>query len=79
MSEPKYETGTLQVLLFNKYGTQVQTIKAETYEQAHAIGKEYISRPPASSYVITRVMYNSLDAYYPWQVPENGALIKDIN
>jgi len=77
MAEPKYETGRYLVLCFNKHGTQVGTHKAETYTQAHAIGKERTSRPPAASYVVTRVMYNSLDAYYPWQVPEDDVDVFD--
>lgn len=70
MNKPKYETGAYHVLLFGKHGTQTGKESADTYEEAHRIGKAQIQRPPAASYVVTRVMYNSLDAYYPWQVTD---------
>lgn len=70
-SAPKYESGTYLVLLFNKHGTQVASHKVLSLEGAHYLGKARIRMPPAASYVIMRTMYNSIDAYFPWQVPED--------
>jgi len=62
----KYKTGSFQILLFDQYGTLNKTLIRDNLAEADNDGRESILYPPHASYVIMRVITNSLDRSYPW-------------
>lgn len=73
----KYETGKFHLHLFDKHGTKLETVVKENITQAQAHGEERIKQPPAASYVVTRILFNSIDRAYPWDVPK-GQRIPEV-
>jgi hypothetical protein len=71
----KYETGRFHLHLFDKHGTKLETLMKDNLTQAQADGEERIKAPPAASYVVTRILFNSIDRSYPWNVPP-GQLVE---
>ena len=61
-----YESGKYRVYLFDKHGTKQKTVFAETLTEAQALGHSMTAEPPYASFVVTRVLYNSLDSSNPW-------------
>ena len=62
----KHKTGNYLIYLYDKYGTKQDTVSAESYTLAEAAGDKAISTEPYASYVIVRVIKNSLDNAHPW-------------
>ncbi len=62
----KHLTGTYLVYFYDKYGTKQDTVPADSFTQAEAVGDRGISQPPYASYVVVRVLKNTLDTSYPW-------------
>lgn len=71
MDKPKYETGSYHVLFFGKHGTPTDRVTVDTYQEAHSVGRSKTKSPPHASYVVLRVMFNSMDTYYPWETEED--------
>lgn len=68
----KYRTGHYLLLLFTKHGDKAQTIPHDNFLMAQAEGEDKIKNPPYASFVIIRVLHNSVDTHYPWTVrPED--------
>lgn len=66
----KHQTGKYSTLLFDKHGTLKETISGqENYRLADQKGRDQTKAPPYASYVVTRVITNSLDRSYPWADP----------
>lgn len=61
-----YETGKYRVYLFDKHGTKQETVFAENLTSAMELGEEMTQYPPHASFVVTRVLHNSLDSSNPW-------------
>lgn len=60
----KYQTGSYRVLLFSKYGTKVADLDAGvTYMDALSIGRNAAASSSVGSFVIVRVVHNSLDGH----------------
>lgn len=68
----KYTTGQYILILFTKHGDKAQTIDHTNLMKARAEGEEKIKNPPYASFVVLRVITNSIDTAYPWDVrPED--------
>jgi hypothetical protein len=65
----KYRTGSYMIVFYDVHGTKQETVSAESFSAAEAVGDKGISAPPYASYVITRVIKNTLDNAYPWTTP----------
>jgi len=70
----KYQTGDYLTLFFDVYGTQQDSVASCNFLEADANGRKGIKTPPYASYVVVRVMTNSLDRANPWscsqEIPE---------
>ena len=62
----KHKTGNYLIYLYDKYGTKQDTVPADSFTLAEAAGDKAISIEPYASYVIVRVIKNSLDNANPW-------------
>ena len=62
----KYETGKYLVMFYDVHGTKQNAVPADSFTAAEEIGDKGISQPPYASYVVVRVIKNSLDNAYPW-------------
>ena len=65
----KYQTGSYHLHLFDKFGSLYETHYCENLTESKKIGEVAIASPPCASYAITRVLANSIDTAYPWDVP----------
>ncbi len=63
----KYKTGNYMVFLFDAHGTKQTSFNAINYTKAMEKGKDKTSKPPYASFVVTRVVHNSLDRADPWE------------
>jgi hypothetical protein len=59
----KYSPGTYNVSIFNKAGSKVlvKSDPAWGFEAAKAYGENYTAFGPETSFVVSRVIYNSLE------------------
>ena len=62
----KFETGKYLVFIYDPYGTKQATVKADSFIDAVRKGTDMTLNPPLASYVILRVLANSLDNANPW-------------
>jgi|GEM_PF-4377720 len=64
----KYEPGLYQVLLFDRFGGKVDTMLASGFIQGQKIGKDILEEEPCliNSFIIVKVLYNSLDPGNKW-------------
>lgn len=74
MDGNKYKTGKFHIHLFDRHGTRADTRMAESFIAAEQEGDELIKVPPYASYVITRVLKNTLDTAWPWDVKDHELL-----
>ncbi len=66
----KYKTGDYTIILFDQHGTKQKTIYAQSCTQAMNKGEKKTKKPPYASYVVSRVIKNSLDNAYPWSAKQ---------
>lgn len=64
----KYRTGQYHLHLFDKHGTKRETRVLSSYTAAKLEGVELIKEPPFASFAVTRVLHNSIDTAFPWDV-----------
>jgi len=70
----KYDTGHYLLLLFTKHGDKAQTIPHLDFMTAQAEGEAMIKNPPYASFVVLRVLLNSIDRAFPWEVKDSDIL-----
>lgn len=66
-----YETGIYRIELFDKHGSKQHTEFAPNYVLAVAKGGILTEAPPFASFVVTRVLYNSIDKADPWSCKDH--------
>jgi hypothetical protein len=71
MEGNKYKTGVYHLHLFDKHGSRADMRISNSFTAAQQDGDELIKNPPYASYVITRVMKNTLDNAWPWDIKED--------
>jgi len=64
----KYKTGKYLILLFDQHGTKQKTVFADSYTEALKKGRKNTTKPPYASFIVIRVLHNSLDTFNPWGV-----------
>ena len=64
----KYEPGLYQILLFDRYGSKVDTMIASGVIQAQRIGEDILEEEPCliNSFTVMHVLYNSLNPRNNW-------------
>lgn len=72
-----YESGKYRIHLFDKHGTKQETVYAETLTGAQELGRNMTAEPPYASFVVTRVLYNSLDSSYPWSTRSSTSPLQE--
>lgn len=76
----KYETGSYHVLLFDRYGSKQHTQRGFTgLLVADAYGQSRIQEEDMASYVVIRVLRNSLDHLGSYNVDEKDILSTEGN
>jgi len=58
---PKYRTGSYSLTTFDQYGTKLALASCPSLTDASVMGEDAVARGDAFSYVIQRVIVNSLD------------------
>lgn len=62
----KYATGKYMIRFYDVHGTKQAQVPADSYTDAISVGDKGISTPPYASFVVMRVLHNSLDNANPW-------------
>lgn len=64
---PKYATGNYTLIFFDRYGTKINTVIVSEAGliKAQDAGHKAIADGLCASFVVSRVLYNSLDATDP--------------
>ena len=64
---PKYATGNYTLIFFDRYGTKINTVivNEDGLLKAQDAGHKAIADGLCASFVVSRVLYNSLDATDP--------------
>ena len=63
----KYATGNYTLIFFDRYGTKINTVivNEDGLLKAQEAGHKAIAEGLCASFVVSRVLYNSLDATDP--------------
>ena len=64
---PKYATGNYTLIFFDRYGTKINTVIVSEAGllRAQAAGHKAVSEGLCASFIVSRVLFNSLDATGP--------------
>lgn len=75
----KYAPGAVHLILFDKHGSAQKTIQHTNFLEAETQGDELTAKPPYASYVITKVLKNSTQNAFPWELsPEEIQRVQEF-